>query len=164
MKAKSIFLIMVGVLAFTIGCGNTLAKKGRTVRATDFELKTIDDQTIRLSDYSGKVILLNFFATWCPPCLMEMPAFNEMSMEYKGALEVIAVNVGREPLSKVREFALANNLQFTIAMDDGKVSKLYGPIRGIPVTVIIDKDFNIAKKYIGARPKAVFVKDIEKLL
>ena len=131
MRIKGIFLIMITFLAFTIGCGDTLAKKSQVVRAMDFELKTIDDQTVKLSDHSGKVILLNFFATWCPPCRMEMPDFNEMAREYEGGLEIIAINVGPEPLSRVREFAASNNLQFTIAMDDGKVSKLYGPIQGI---------------------------------
>jgi len=73
------------------------------------------------------------------------------------------VNVGRESAERVKQFASSNNLEFTMALDDGQASRLYGPIRGIPVTVIIDKEFNIAKKYVGMRPKEVFVRDIESL-
>ena len=64
----------------------------------------------------------------------------------------------------MQEFASRNKLTFTIALDDGKVGDLYGPIRGIPVTVIIDRGFNIAKKYIGMRTKEVFVNDIKEQL
>jgi len=137
---------------------------GNISRTADFELEDINGRKFRLADYSGKIIILNFFATWCPPCKAEMPDFNEITREYANDVTIIAINVGNEPLSKVRSFAETNKLRFRVAMDDGYVSRLYGPIRAIPVTYVIDKNFNIARKYLGARTKAVFVKDIKELL
>ena len=160
-KRKALFLLVLSLVMFVVGCGSTQAQYGK---APDFQLQDINGNTITLSDYSGKVIALNFFATWCPPCRVEMPDFNEIQAEYPDRVKIIAINVGRESISKVQGFADSNNLEFTIAMDDGNVSRLYGPIRAIPVTVIIDRDFNIAKKYVGLRTKEVFVADIETLL
>jgi len=137
---------------------------GEISRTADFELEDINGRKFKLSDYSGNVIILNFFATWCPPCKAEMPDFNEITREYANDVTIIAINVGKEPLSKVRSFVEANKLRFKVAMDNGYVSRLYGPIRAIPVTYVIDRNFNIARKYLGARTKEVFVKDINELL
>lgn len=164
MKRKTVFLTALFLSAFIVGCGSTHAEKAGHGKAQDFELADINGKMVKLSDYSGKVIILNFFATWCPPCRMEMPDFDRIQKEYGKDVKVIAVNVGRESIEKVKEFARSNNLEFTIAMDDGAVSRLYGPIPGIPVTVIIDKNFNIARRYVGLRPKEVFVRDIKDLL
>ncbi|MFH1594717.1 MAG: TlpA disulfide reductase family protein [Candidatus Omnitrophota bacterium] len=164
MKKLTIFLLAFSLMTFVVGCGNTQAEKPASGdRASDFELTHINGDKIKLSDHAGKIIILNFFATWCPPCRNEMPDFDTIAKENKGTVEVIAVNVGREPLAKVQDFAKSNNLSFSIVMDDGKVSNVYGPIRAIPVTVVIDKDFNIARRYIGMRTKEVFIKDIEDL-
>ncbi|MBL7157526.1 MAG: TlpA family protein disulfide reductase [Candidatus Omnitrophica bacterium] len=161
---KVAFLVILSVIIAAVGCGNTETERSAFGRAPDFELQDINGNTVRLSDYSGKVILLNFFATWCPPCRVEMPDFNEIADNYKGRVKIIAVNVGRESLSKVQRFAASNNLKFTIAMDNGSVSNSYGPIRAIPVTVLIDRNFNIAKKYIGMRTKDIFTEGIKELL
>lgn len=152
------------LLIFGLGCGNSLAEKPGSGKAVDFQLNDIYGKSVKLSNYSGKVVLLNFFATWCPPCRMEMPDFNDIAKEYKDEVEVIAVNVGRESLSKVRSFAESNGFTFAILMDDGTANNGYGPINAIPVTFIIDKDFKIVKKYIGARSKETFVRDIEELI
>ena len=157
---KRLILLTLILLMVGIGCGNVYSQRSTYGKAPDFKLKSIDGDTVKLSDYSGKVIILNFFATWCPPCRMEMPGFNEIAKVYKNKVKIIAINLG-ENLSRVKDFAKSYNLEFSILLDDGKVSRQYGPIRAIPVTFIIDKDFNIAKQYIGARTKDVFVKDIE---
>ena len=162
MRKIAVFVIACYVLLLSFGCGNGQAQRPTMGKATDFELTDINGNTLRLSDHSGKVIILNFFATWCPPCRMEMPDFNEISQTYKGEVEIIGINLN-EPVQKVKEFVNEFGLLFTIASDDGNVSNTYGPIRAIPVSVIIDKDFNIAKKYIGARSREVFVGDIEEL-
>jgi peroxiredoxin len=156
------FSIIVAIVLLITGCGS---KSGEISKAQDFTLEDMSGNSFSLSDHSGTVIVLNFFATWCPPCRSEMPDFNEISREYAGKVTIIAVNVGNESRSKVQGFADKLGLDFQVAIDDGgRVTRLYGPIRAIPVTYLIDKDFNIAKKYIGARSKDVFVKDIQGLL
>jgi thiol-disulfide isomerase/thioredoxin len=163
-KKATVFLAALFLATFVVGCGSARAERGAYPGAWDFELEDIKGNKVKLSDYSGKVIILNFFATGCPPCRIEMPDFDKIQKEYAKDVKVIAVNVGRESREKIREFARSNNLEFTIVMDDGTVIGLYGPIWGIPVTVIIDRNFNIARRYVGLRPKEVFVKDIEDLL
>ena len=164
MRKKTIVLISIFLVAFTIGCGNVRTEGAAASGAHDFTLEDINGDMVKLSDYSGSIIVLNFFATWCPPCRAEMPDFNEVAKEYKNDVKIIAVNVGRESLSKVRSFVRDNNLVFTVAMDDGRVSALYGPIRGIPVTVIIDRDFNIAKRYVGLVTKNTLIGAIKQIL
>ena len=164
MKRITVFLAAVFLATFVAGCGNGWAERAAPQKARDFELEDINGNKVKLSDYSGKVIILNFFATRCPPCRMEMPDFDKIQKEYASDVKVIAINVGRESRENIREFARSNNLGFTMVMDDDIAIRLYGPIRGIPVTVIIDRDFNIARRYVGFRPKEVFVRDIKDLL
>ena len=161
--AKKLILLGLILAMFSISCGDAVTENPEYGRAKDFELTDINGNNVKLSDHAGKVIILNFFATWCPPCREEMPDFEDISKEYEGSVEVIAVNVGRENAGTVRGFVDKHGLTFTVALDDGNASALYGPIRAIPVTVVIDKDFNIARKYIGMRTKEVFLRDIEEL-
>jgi len=164
MRKSAIFLITIATIFFITACGDTQAEKAPLLEAPDFEIEDINGKAIKLSDYRGDVIILNLFGTWCPPCRREMPDFNQIWEEYPKGVTIIAVSVGNESTEKVQEFAGANKLQFIVAVDDGSVSDLYGPIRAIPVSVIIDRDFRIARKYIGRRTKEQFTDDIEKLL
>jgi len=163
MRGKKFFIVLAFCAAFIIGCGNAPAEKAQYTNAPDFEARDINGKAVKLSDYSGKVILLNFFATWCPPCRAEMPDFNEIQKEYKKSVKIIAVNVGREKLDTVKQFADKNKLRFTIVMDKGDIQRLYGPISAIPVTIIIGKDFKIARRYVGQRQKNTFIADIKGL-
>lgn len=139
------------------------AEKGGLGKAIDFTLNDINGNIFKLSDHSGKVVILNFFATWCPPCRMEMPDFENISKKYRNDVVIVAVNVANEPLDTIKDFVAQNGLTFAVLQNKGNVANAYGPIRAIPVTFVIDRDFNIARKYIGARAAEVFVKDIEQL-
>ena len=163
------FVFLLSTLILSIGCNSTQAEKPKepvsrdSQKARDFEAEDINGRKFKLSDYKGKVIILNFFATWCPPCRAEMPDFNEIQKEYHDSVKIIAINIGGEAIEKVRMYAISNNLDFTIAMNDGNIGRLYGPITAIPVTIIIDPDFNVARRYIGMRRKEAFISDIEEL-
>ncbi|MDD4201853.1 MAG: TlpA disulfide reductase family protein [Candidatus Omnitrophica bacterium] len=132
-------------------------------QAHDFVIKDISGNDIKLSDHKGKVIFLNFFATWCPPCRMEMPDFNDIAKAYPDDVAVIAINVDNEPELNIREFVNEQGLVFPVCVDTQGLSQLYGPIRAIPVTIVIDKDFLIAERYVGARSRDVFEEDIKRL-
>ena len=160
------------IFVFLTGCGNgrpgdAQAKEAQMAdinkKAPDLEMVDINGRPFRLADYKGNVIILNFFATWCPPCRAEMPDFNRLAGEYPDSVTIIAISAGGESPAAVKNFAVANNLKFIVAMDDGTASALYGPIRTIPVSVIIDRDFKVARRYTGQKPKEVFAKDIEAL-
>jgi len=164
MKRTLLALVSVFIFLFSLGCGsaNTEGASGR--EAYDFTANDINGSPIKLSDYRGKVIVLNFFATWCPPCRMEMPDFNEIASDFRNDVKIIAIDVGRESRARVKGFIEQYGLAFSVIIDDGRLASLYGPIRAIPVTVIIDRDFRIAKRYLGARSRAVFAADIRPLL
>lgn len=117
--------------------------------APDFTAETIGSGEFKLSDQSDKVVILNFWATWCSPCVGEMPAFQRLYEEYGDTLAVLAVNC-MEDKESVDKFASDNGYTFPIAYDEeGDICRKY-PSDGIPYTVIIGTDGKVAKLYVGA--------------
>jgi len=141
----AIFLMLSSIL----GCG--LFQSGPLEvgdRAPDFGLPTIDGQTVELSELKGQPVLVNFWATWCGPCVMEMP-YLQAAFEEKGAeVKFIAVNLG-EDVGRVRQFVQDRGLSFTIALDTKKTGEAYN-IRYIPTTFLIDEQGVIRHIKIGA--------------
>lgn len=115
----------------------------------DFTAILTDGSTFTLSDHEGSVILLNFWATWCGPCVGEMPAFPRLVEKYGDDLTLIAVDLG-ENAKDVESFLERNGYDFPVALDpDGAVGSLY-PTDGIPYTVLIGRDGKIASVHLGA--------------
>lgn len=131
--------------------------------APDISLRDMNGDTVKLSDFKGKVIILDFFATWCPPCKEEIPDFIELQKQY-GEQGFVMVGVSLTPAADVKPFAERLRVNYTVLIGDDKSNAAYGPIRSIPTTFVIDKEFNIAKKYIGYRSKETFENDIKELL
>ncbi|CAM3719964.1 peroxiredoxin family protein [Mesobacillus zeae] len=116
--------------------------------APDFNLQSLDGKDIKLSNYRGKKVMLNFWATWCPPCKIEMPAMQELYQKADGQFEILAVNIDSD--NDVASFMKDNKLTFPVVLDqDHKVSQQYS-ILSIPTTFVIDEQGNVVKKYIGA--------------
>jgi thiol-disulfide isomerase/thioredoxin len=117
----------------------------------DFSLPLLNGNIVRLSSLRGKVVFLNFWATWCPPCRAEMPSMESLYQRFKGkGLEFIAVDL-MEDRSDVEGFINANKLTFPVAIDtDGRASENYST-GYIPTTFIIDKDGNIIAATVGGR-------------
>ena len=126
--------------------------------APDFELTTLSGETVKLSDYKGKKVILNFWATWCPPCIAEMPLMQNYYDEVKDKnVEILAVNLTTEDrgTDKVKEFVKSNNLTFPIPMDvEGDIGSVYQTVT-IPTTYIIDTEGRIQKKHIGPMDEKV---------
>jgi peroxiredoxin/outer membrane lipoprotein-sorting protein len=118
--------------------------------APDFELKTLDGEKVKLSDLRGKPVMLNFWATWCPPCRHELPTVAKLNSEYASkGLMVFGVN--DEGKTKAKGYLYKAQLQLpTLDDSDGRAHKLYG-IRAIPMVFIIDKDGKIAHYFRGGR-------------
>jgi cytochrome c biogenesis protein CcmG, thiol:disulfide interchange protein DsbE len=117
--------------------------------APDFELKTIDGKAVKLSDYKGKPVMINFFATWCPPCRAEMPALQEAYKEYadKGFV-ILAVNMGETDVA-IRTFQEKLGLTFPIVVDENdRVSKLYD-IVPLPTSYFVDKNGVVQGRWTG---------------
>lgn len=134
--------------------------------ASDFALNTIDNRTIRLSDYKEKsAVVLNFWASWCPPCEDEMPHFSKLEKEYE-QVTFLMINLTSQEKSKatVEKFLKDNNYSFTnVLLDEfGELSSKY-EIYSIPVTIFIDKQGNIINKRIGKLDEQTLRIEIENM-
>lgn len=120
--------------------------------APDFELTTLNGEKVILSDYQGKKVILNFWATWCPPCKAEMPHMQKFYEKYKDqGVEILAVNLTSQDkgVDKVKAFVEENGLTFPILLDEeGVVGQNY-QIATIPTSYMIDTEGNIVKKVVG---------------
>ncbi len=146
---------------------HNLTEIKQVIPASDFALQNMDEETIKLSDYRGKVVLLNFWATWCPPCVREMPSMERLQQRVGEGFKVIAANQMEEP-DDVFAFSgqLAVEPTFEIVFDsDSKVSQAYA-VRGLPTTYLIDKKGNIRYRAVGGREfdHAEVVKIIKQLI
>jgi peroxiredoxin len=134
----------------------------------DFTWKE-DNTEKKLSDYKGKVILLNFWATWCPPCRKELPDLSSIAKEFKGKnFELIGVSVDENPSALV-SFLNSNSLSYTVLHENGGLLDKYMAVVGgtqnvIPQTFIIDKNGKVVENLIGSRSKEDFVSIINKYL
>lgn len=133
--------------------------------APNFELLDVNGRKVRLSDFKGKVIILDFWATWCPPCRAEIPGFIELYNKYKSkGFEMIGISLDEGGVKDVIPFMKEFGVNYHILIGNYKVTQDYGGIRGIPTTFVIDKKGYIRAKYVGYRPKEVFERDIIMLL
>ncbi|MBF0517504.1 MAG: TlpA family protein disulfide reductase [Nitrospirae bacterium] len=119
--------------------------------AADFTLKTVDGKDFSLSSLRGKTVLINFWATWCPPCIEELPSMNKLYLKYKQkGLEVVAVGLDNSP-AKVKKFVAKNPFNFTIVTDPDKhVAKKLYKVSAQPTTYLINTEGKIVQKYFGS--------------
>jgi len=130
-----------------------------------FILPDLDGKMVSLKDFKGKVLILDFWATWCPPCREEIPHFQELYAKYRGkGFEVIGIALDQGGAKVVKPFAEKFNIGYTILLGGAEISDAYGGIIGIPTTFVIDRKGQIIKKYVGYRDKEVFEEDIKGLL
>jgi peroxiredoxin len=132
--------------------------------APDFSRPDLDNQVVRLSDYRGKVVLLNFWATWCSPCLGEIPRFAEWQRIYgRRGLQVVGVSMDDEE-EPVRAAYRKYGLTYPVVMGDAKLGQLYGGILGLPVTLLIGADGEIRFRHKGASDLDAIEREIRQLL
>lgn len=149
---KKMFIIL---LCAVFGLALAAEKDLEGKPAPDFSLKSTDGKTINLSDYKGKMVILDFWATWCPPCCKEIPHLVELQKEYKGRLQVIGLDV-MEDEATVKDFMTENKINYPVCIIDETLSTLYGGIKGIPTLFIIDKQGKVIKTQVGYAEKDFF--------
>jgi len=133
--------------------------------APAFLLNTLDGRGVKLSDFRGKVVLLNFWATWCAPCRVEMPWLVDFYSRYQAqGLEIVGVSVDDDARDKVAAFVHARNVNYTIVLKDEGVADAYGGLRFLPQSFFIGRDGNIVKQTFGVRGKEDFENDIRQAL
>jgi thiol-disulfide isomerase/thioredoxin len=132
----------------------------------DFALKDMNGQEIKLASFKGKVVMLNFWATWCGPCKVEIPMFVDLQQQYRDkGLTFLGVSIDDQP-EQLREFAKEYRMNYPVLVGLGRddVQTAFGPMFGIPVTLLIARDGTICTRYLGPRPKERFERDIKALL
>lgn len=128
-------------------------------------MKDLDGKEVSLASFKGKVILLNFWATWCGPCKAEIPGFVELQEQFKKDLVIVGYSVD-DTADKARAFAKEWKINYPILLGEGRedVQDAFGPIYGIPASFLISKDGKVCRRHMGIAPKAVFEKEIKALL
>jgi thiol-disulfide isomerase/thioredoxin len=130
-----------------------------------YTIKDMNGVDVKLSSFKGKVILLNFWATWCGPCKAEIPGFVELQKKYANDLVVLGLSVD-DTVDKLKPYAAQYKINYPILVGLGRedVQDAYGPMWGIPVSFLIGRDGRICKKHMGIAPKAQFEREIKALL
>ena len=130
-----------------------------------FTMKDMNGIDVKLASFKGKVILLNFWATWCGPCHEEIPSLVELQQHYGDQLVILGVSID-DPLSKLKPYATKMHMNYPVLVgkDRQDVQDAYGPLFGIPVSVFVDRDGRIWKRHSGIASKEQFEREIKALL
>ncbi len=130
----------------------------------DFTVKTLDGRTVTPAALRGKVAIINFWATWCGPCKMEIPDLIALQKKYEGKLEIVGMSVDEAPQKTVQEFVSDHQMNYDIAMAGDKVQSNFGGIFGIPTSFVVDQQGRIVQKHIGLTSGKVFEDEVRALL
>jgi thiol-disulfide isomerase/thioredoxin len=138
---------------------------GLSTPAPDFSLESLDGKTLRLSDFRGKAVLLNFWATWCGPCKIEMPWFVELQNEYASqGLQIVGVAMDDASKEDISKFAKDMGVNYPILIGKEAVGDQYGGVPALPESFLIGRDGKIVDKILGLRGKAEIEDSIKKAL
>jgi peroxiredoxin len=150
-------LLIVTLLA---GCRAGAPKAPVNGEAPDFSVTDLQGQKLALSDYRGKVVLLDFWATWCAPCLDEIPHFVEMQQKYATqGFQTIGISMDDGP-KPVERFYSEHKLNYPVAIGTSKLAESYGGVLGLPVTFVIGRDGKIRRKFVGATDAGIIEHEV----
>jgi peroxiredoxin len=163
----TLFAAAVAILASCSYIPDNVRLKSENERKAtpDFALKDSTGALVKLSDYKGKVVLLNFWATWCGPCKIEIPWFMDFQKTYKDRdFAVIGVSLDEDGWDAVKPYVEEKKINYRVVIGNDQVSQLFGSIESLPTTLIIDREGRIASMHIGLVAKNTYQKEIEHLL
>lgn len=142
-----------------------LRKEPERKRAPEFELEAVGGETLRLSDYAGKVVLIDFWATWCTPCKASVPWLNELQQKYgPRGFTVLGISMDQAGWGVVKPFITDMRIQYPVALGTKRVAYLYGDVENLPLSFLIDRDGRVAAIHEGPPNRKKFEKAIEALL
>lgn len=161
-KILSIYTIALSFLFINLAIANN---NKEDIKAPNFTLKSVDGKTVKLSDYQGKVVIIDFWATWCPPCRKGVPDLVSIQNEFKKDVVIIGISLDdSRTIDEVPSFIKDYGVNYPVVYGDEKVVNAYGGIRSIPTAFVIDKKGNIVDMHIGLVPKDTYVNKIKELL
>lgn len=183
---RSLLFILVIIIAITVALfvGKRFTKSGKNASsviasvlkpqddgpangapAPDFTLKTLDGKDVTLSSLKGKAVMVNFWATWCEPCKIEMPWLVELQDKYrKDGFEIVGVAMDDSGQKEIAEFVRKMKVNYTVVIGSEKVADLYGGLDGLPTNFFLDRNGKVIDSFKGLRSESVIVDDIKKAL
>jgi thiol-disulfide isomerase/thioredoxin len=145
--------------------GGSLAGQFAGKPAPDFELQSLEGKSVKLSDFHGKAVLLNFWATYCGPCKIEMPWFVQMQNEYgPQGLQIVGVAMDDASAEDIAKFAKDMGVNYPILLGKESVGVSYGGVDVLPTTFFIDRNGKVTAREFGLQSRSVFVDNIKKAL
>jgi thiol-disulfide isomerase/thioredoxin len=170
-KFRNGVVVMGLMLAGTItACGQEQAEENviRFVKNPDpappLTLKDLDGKPLSLEEAKGKIVLLNFWATWCGPCRAEIPDLIELQKKYKDHLEIIALATDEDDAEEVKEFVAKTRINYRVALDTDAVSAAYGGIPALPTSFVIDPQGRVVEKHVGLDDPSIYELEVRALL
>ncbi len=162
-----VVVVAVGVAGFfgyiyysqSEGISEAASKIG--TQADDFVVETMDGKQVKLSDYKGKTVFVNFWATWCPPCVGELPEFEAVYPEYKDKIQFLIVSTDTDK-SKAVEFIKEKGYTMPFFWDNGKAASKVYSIQAIPTSILIGEDGKILNMHLGGMTKEQFLEFLSK--
>ena len=147
------------------------AASGRTVRfasnatlAPPFLLPDLNGRMISTADWHDEVVLLNFWATWCPPCREEIPELIDLASRYKDRLRIVAVSMDDAPPAEVKQFAERFGINYSIVMSSPEMIREYGGVPALPTAFVISPEGRVVQKHVGLYPEDVYETEVRALL
>lgn len=183
MKYLQFLTVLLLSSSFMLGCADRNSEAGEsenvntevpaeeintnqsTMKAPDFALQSVDGKKVKLSDYEGKIVVIDFWATWCGPCRRGVPDLVELQNQYKDNLVVIGISLDQEgTLEDVKPFMKEFKINYPVVYGTQQVVMDYGNIQAIPTSFVIDQNGNVVNKHVGLVPKSVYENQIKTLL
>jgi cytochrome c biogenesis protein CcmG/thiol:disulfide interchange protein DsbE len=163
--AAPLAAMLLGIAALPPAWPITLKKQGERKRAPQFELKDPAGRIVRLSDYAGKVVVLDFWATWCGPCKNSIPWLIELSKKHEAdGLAVIGISMDEDGWEVVKPFIEQMRIPYPIVLGTERVAYLYGEVDSLPLAFFVDRSQRVAAIHLGPASRKEFEKTIRQLL
>jgi peroxiredoxin len=163
----TLWSLVIGLLLWRFGpqLGAALGIGGSSEPAPDFRVETLDGDTLRLAELRGQVVLVNFWATWCPPCRLEMPGFQRVWEDYRGrGFTIVGLSVDRGVRSEIERWVRDRDIGYPIAFATGSVARAYGGAGTLPTSFLIDHEGRIAHRVEGFYAEPALRAAIRRLL
>ncbi len=154
-------IALTGLLALSVA----FSAVAQSSKAPNFKATAADGSTVELQKLKGKVVVVNYWATWCPPCRQEIPGFIDVYKQYKSkGLEIVGVSLDQNGWEVVKPYIAKAGINYPVVLPDEILKSEYGSIDAIPTTFFVDKNGNIVDSHVGYMDKASFEKKIKSML